>query len=336
VNTLNLTAQPRIRVDNGAWVELGAPLAIPATWLNPNDSKGLALGLIATSGTSGVPFPATWDYFLADFVTIIPTPTPTFTPSNTSTPTHTETPMPTATTGATETETPATGTPDATATATATGTVESTATPTATTDAPSATPTATPTDDTAVNLLVNGDFEALKGSGKPELAPWVLKFGTGDKVKCNKDKDGDGIFEHVVAQAGNCAFVFKGGGANGAPENAKIEQNVNLNGVLFSAGDTLTFSGFANAGNPAVKAKVKVVVKYTDVATKDKITVTLVQTSGYQPISGSVVLTGSSVTKIKVMVGNTSPAGKVSLDTLSLTNTEGAGAAGNGRTIPLP
>lgn len=62
VNTNTLTVQPQISVDGGVTLtNLGSPLAIPAGWLNPLDSKGMATGIIATNGISNTPFAATWD-----------------------------------------------------------------------------------------------------------------------------------------------------------------------------------------------------------------------------------------------------------------------------------
>lgn len=96
---LNLVV-PRYRLDSGAEMELGGAVSVPASWFAVGDGKGLALGVIATAGTSGVPFTATWDYFKADFLNepvVTPTPTETDVPSTTETPE-----APTATATATE------------------------------------------------------------------------------------------------------------------------------------------------------------------------------------------------------------------------------------------
>lgn len=86
--------QPRVRFNAGSWIKVGSPVAIPAAWLNPGDATGLALTLMASSGGSGTPFAATWDYFLGETVSdVVITPTPTTVPPTPVTPTS-ETPVP--------------------------------------------------------------------------------------------------------------------------------------------------------------------------------------------------------------------------------------------------
>jgi hypothetical protein len=69
VDPQNQTAQPRISVDGGATIfDLGAPVDIPAYWLDPNDDKGMAVGIISTSTGPGDPFDATWDFINIDYV----------------------------------------------------------------------------------------------------------------------------------------------------------------------------------------------------------------------------------------------------------------------------
>ncbi|WP_194535002.1 PKD domain-containing protein [Zobellia nedashkovskayae] len=62
INPTANTAQPYYSVDGGENVILlGNPIVLPVELLNPNDAKGLAVGLISTSG-SGEAFTATWDF----------------------------------------------------------------------------------------------------------------------------------------------------------------------------------------------------------------------------------------------------------------------------------
>ena len=65
VDPATLTAQPAVSLDGGPVVTLGSPVAIPAAWLSAADSRGLAVGVLATSFGSGVPFGATWDFISA-------------------------------------------------------------------------------------------------------------------------------------------------------------------------------------------------------------------------------------------------------------------------------
>ncbi|MCB0012799.1 MAG: hypothetical protein KDE34_12890, partial [Anaerolineales bacterium] len=58
VDPIALTAQPAYRLDGGTLIPAGGPITIPASWLAAPDA--LAVGVISTAGTSGVPFSATW------------------------------------------------------------------------------------------------------------------------------------------------------------------------------------------------------------------------------------------------------------------------------------
>jgi hypothetical protein len=63
VDPAALTVQPQVALDDAPIVNLGAPLAIPASWLDPLDARGLAVGVISTASGSGVPFGGTWELF---------------------------------------------------------------------------------------------------------------------------------------------------------------------------------------------------------------------------------------------------------------------------------
>src|SRR5690606_36312776 len=65
IDPASQTAQPFYSIDSGATLHLlGSPVVLPSGFLDPMDSKGLAVGLISTSrAVSGSnPFTATWDY----------------------------------------------------------------------------------------------------------------------------------------------------------------------------------------------------------------------------------------------------------------------------------
>ncbi|OWY20548.1 choice-of-anchor D domain [Sphingobacteriales bacterium UPWRP_1] len=56
INPVTLTVQPAYSINSGARINLGAPITIPASWL-----QVLAVGIMATSSGPGSPFPAAWD-----------------------------------------------------------------------------------------------------------------------------------------------------------------------------------------------------------------------------------------------------------------------------------
>lgn len=179
-------------------------------------------------------------------------------------------------------------------------------------------PTATPTEEVPDgDLLSNNSFESLDGDGKPDLASWTVKNSTGDKGKCNKDKDGDGIPDKIFSFSGDCAFVFKGGPG----ESSSIQQSGDLSGVVFSPSD-LIYSAFALAKNDATATgKVKLVIKYNDTTDKSKISGGLdeLPTGGdYVFFEGTIGLLSTDVNKMKFSVKNTSASGKVLLDDVYL------------------
>jgi hypothetical protein len=182
------------------------------------------------------------------------------------------------------------------------------------TEEPTEEPTATPTDEPpGVELIQNGDFEALDSEGKPDVTPWVIKNATGDKGKCNKDKDGDGIPDKIFANTGDCAFQFKG-----VPSDAgKIQQTLDLTGVTMGVGDTLNLTFAAQTKGEGL-GKGKLVFKYAD-DTKTKISIDITSTSDvYAPFAGSETLTSADVAKAKINFKMTTESGKVYLDTVSL------------------
>ena len=150
---------------------------------------------------------------------------------------------------------------------------------------------------------------------------WTGAGLLGDKQKCNKPGK-------VIAFEGECAFQFKGG----AGEKSKLSQNPDVTGLV--AGDTLTLSGYANAGGTP-NAKIKVRISYTDTSlAKGKITVKLnAATSDWTAFSGTLdVVLVDVPTSVKVILQNKSLSGKVRLDALSLLQTTGGGSA----LLPLP
>jgi hypothetical protein len=192
--------------------------------------------------------------------------------------------------------------------------------PTNTPGGPTETPVATPTATEEVpdgDLLANNSFENLDGEGKPDVTPWTVANSTGDKGKCNKDKDGDGVPDKIYSFTGNCAFVFKGGPG----EASKIQQNGDIDGVVFNDTD-LIYSAFALAKDDAsATGAVKLVIKYNDTTDKSKIAGSFPEllTGGeYLFFEGTIELLSTDVSKMKFSVKNTSTSGKVLLDDVFL------------------
>lgn len=161
---------------------------------------------------------------------------------------------------------------------------------------------------TSTPLIINGGFE-------DSLASWTLKgSGTkGDKVKCNKDTNSDGIADKIFANTGNCAFRFKGG----VGEKSSLEQVVALTGQSLSINDVLTFSASIN-GRVTTSGKIKVRVKYNDATPTGKVNIPLGPTNSYSIVTGSVEIKSLDIKKIKVQFQHTGSSGKSYIDDVSL------------------
>jgi hypothetical protein len=202
------------------------------------------------------------------------------------------------------------------------------------TPTPTEPPTPTPTETPAViteELLENIGFENLGADLKPDIIPWVVKNLTGDKGKCNKDKDGDGIPDKIYANSGECAFRFKGV----VGENTKLAQTfVPEITDVFVSGDTLDISLFYNGTDAALDASAKLIVKYSDATEKGKVTIDLSTVAGYTQVTAPYTIQSEAVSKIKVQVNHKTPTGKLLIDDTSLIWTLSGGA--RGILIPMP
>lgn len=181
-----------------------------------------------------------------------------------------------------------------------------------------------PDDAGQNNLVSNGGFES-------KLDAWKVKGSgvKGDKVKCNKDTDGDGIADKVVANSGECAFRFKGGEG----EKSSLEQVVDVASQSLSVNDVLTLSATIN-GRTATSGKIKVRVKYNDATSTGKLNLPLGATNGYSVVTGSVEIKSIDIKKIKVQFQHTGLGGKSYVDDVSLS--VDTGQHRNDELLPLP
>jgi hypothetical protein len=206
-----------------------------------------------------------------------------------------ETPTATSTTdpNITPTAEPATSTPDPNVTATVEPTVEA--------------PTATPTEETpGVELVDNGGFELLDSNNLPDLTPWTVANGSGDKIKCNKE-------DKVFAYSGNCAFRFKGS----VGENSKLKQNLDTTGATPMMGDALNVAVWVNGGGTP-DGSVTLKVKYSDATEKTKEKVDFAAGEAYAPVTFSGTLGSAAVEKITLQFANKGVSGKVFIDDASV------------------
>jgi hypothetical protein len=164
-------------------------------------------------------------------------------------------------------------------------------------------------------LLLNNSFEVTAARAKFP-ADWTAKNLTaGAGQKCNKDKDGDGVIDKIVANSGSCAFMMKGIGSTG-----KLQQTVDTATLL--EGDTLWLSAYYDTNNTVAEGapQIKLTVKYTD-TTVEKTKVTLDIPAGttdeftYVETSADVA---SAPSKVKVQISYKGVGGKVYFDPVYL------------------
>jgi hypothetical protein len=163
----------------------------------------------------------------------------------------------------------------------------------------------------------------------------MIKQGTGEKIACNKDKNGDGTYEKIVAHTGLCAFRFTGG----VNEGSRIEQVIDPDVVDFEIDDTLTLRIWVKATNASARGKIKLRLKYDDATPKGKITLTIAPNADYVELTGSYILQSDNISQIKLKVQNNSTAGKIYADDVQLWYTPDSAddsAAQNLLPLPLP
>lgn len=209
--------------------------------------------------------------------------------------------------------------------------------PTETPLPPTQTPTSTPP---AVELLINGGFEQADAKNQP--VGWTKKKDTKDKVKCSKDLSDPISYEAL------CVYQMKN--INGL--SGKLLQKVDVSTGVVKPGDTLRLEGAAWVANSKGKAKVKLVVIYTDPnAPKSKVVVNLNGASDsvktWVPFvdlvdSDLIQITGTPA-QIKVILLNKSTGGKIRYDAVSVKRYQAGtmpppttNGFGTTDTLPLP
>jgi hypothetical protein len=183
----------------------------------------------------------------------------------------------------------------------------------------------------AYPLLTNTSFEDdVDEDGVPD--DWTARDATKDKRKCNKDTDGDGTADKIVANTGVCAFEFKGG----AGEKSRLQQKPDVESLGLVNGDNLTLSAFVQGKNALADATtIQVKVKYEDeTLSADKLTLTAASGSyAYDQLSGQLTVDGA-VKSVTVRLQNTAVSGKVLVDDVVLVL--GATTAQRDGLAPLP
>lgn len=195
------------------------------------------------------------------------------------------------------------------------------------------TPTSTPP---AVELLINGGLEDKDDSN--QAVAWTKKKDTKDKVKCTKDPN------KPISYEGLCVYQMKN--INGL--KGKTLQKIDP--ALVKPGDTLRLEGAVWASNNKAKAKVKLVVKYTDPnLERGKVVITLDGGSKqWVPFvdlatKGDLVHVTGVPSQVKVLLLNKSVGGKIRYDAVSVKRYEPGSLPpalssdfGSVDTLPLP
>lgn len=187
---------------------------------------------------------------------------------------------------------------------------------------------------TPLQLVDNGGFESMDSNNKPDLTPWTVVNGSSDKIRCNKDKTGDGDTndpeDKIVAYAGNCAFGFK----SSAAEASRITQNFDLTGMTFNLGDTITLNAYMKQ-NADTAGKVKLVVTYSDGTAKTTLKGQVTNSSEYALFTQSETLASAAVQKVKLNINFAASTGRLWVDDVSLT-VGAATTAARQNVLPLP
>jgi hypothetical protein len=168
-------------------------------------------------------------------------------------------------------------------------------------------------ENTSGNLLMNGGFEFdTDGDNQPDA--WNGKNLSEERIRCNKDKDGDGILDKVYAASGDCAYQFKGSGVG---ESSGLDQAINA--LPFTVGSSITLDAQVRGTITGSSTKFNLKLTYAD-GTKGKLKLglpegTLDQYTAFETEPFEVV---NTVSAVKFSVKNKSTSGKWYLDDLRL------------------
>lgn len=170
--------------------------------------------------------------------------------------------------------------------------------------------------------LSNGGFEiATENSGQP--AGWTGKNLSKDKLKCNKP-------DKVVAHTGECAYQFKGG----SDEKASLAQEVDA--TTYGAGDQVKLTAWGRGKGIVSQTKIVINVRYQDQSrTKAKVAFPVGDLVEYTLFSSSVIELIAPADSIKVKINHKNLTGKLILDDIELTITQG-GTRSSPLPLPLP
>jgi hypothetical protein len=158
------------------------------------------------------------------------------------------------------------------------------------------------------NLLNNGGFE-YAGANAASPLDWTLKNISGDKRACNK------VGKKPVTPYGSCAMQFAGG----AGESAKLIQNADLTGLVFSPGDELRLYAMGDGAATTSKLKITLKASYTDQPTNKTAITFTGNPSALLAQSQILTLLSGNVSKLNVQIAHSSPSGKFILDRVYLT-----------------
>jgi hypothetical protein len=172
------------------------------------------------------------------------------------------------------------------------------------------------TGECPIELLVNTSFETdTDGDKIPDNWPGTTL--TGDKQKCNKDTDGDGTPDKIVAHTGNCAFAFKGS----VGENSVIEQTV-VDVSAVTVADSFQISMWVSGKNADKGAVYKLKFNYANGA-KDSLKLSSgVGTFDFTNYTSGILQLPDAVTSVSATIKYKGAAGKVTVDDVSLSLTE--------------
>lgn len=160
-----------------------------------------------------------------------------------------------------------------------------------------------------VELIANGDFEAVTGGAK---APddWVAKRLGADTVVCNQPN---------AVKNGACAFYFRGE----PNESSLLEQKLELNGI--GAGDKIVLSAFVR-GKKVVQNAGKITVRLSfDDGSKKNYTIVVPRGNYDYRRYQKTMMIDKTVTAARVRIVYTGAKGKWWVDGVSMQFIRGAG-----------
>ncbi|NOG48607.1 MAG: hypothetical protein HND48_03520 [Chloroflexi bacterium] len=160
-------------------------------------------------------------------------------------------------------------------------------------------------------FLENGGFE-IPGLTLTNAHGWSATNVSDAKRKCNKDTDGDGTFDKLFANNGECSLQVT---AQATANTTATQKPAFAN---FQLGDTVVMSAYVSGSSLDASSRIQLIVDYAD-GSRDKLKIIVPNgTYDFTLMTDSLVAAGTPV-DLKLQIKANTGSGKYYVDDITLT-----------------